>query len=51
MHPSPSQTWQLQHDVTPGMRNILVEWLFEVCELSLKVSRETYFLAIGILDR
>jgi cyclin A len=42
--------WQLQDDIQPRMRLILVDWLFEV-SLELKLAKETFFLTVNYLDR
>lgn len=47
---TPGVQWALQDEITPQMRLILVDWLFEVC-CQLRLMRETFFLAVSYLDR
>lgn len=39
-----------QHDITQGMRSILIDWLVEVAE-EYKLHNETLFLAVSFIDR
>jgi len=48
-HPSP-QYMTKQTDVTPKMREILIDWLVEV-HLKFKLNPETLFLTVNFLDR
>ncbi|GAX75095.1 hypothetical protein CEUSTIGMA_g2539.t1 [Chlamydomonas eustigma] len=50
IHARPSRIWLLQDAINPGMRQILVEWLFDI-SMHMKLVKETYFLSINFLDR
>lgn len=41
---------QIQKDITPGMREILVDWLVEVAE-EYKLVSDTLFLTVSYIDR
>ena len=40
----------IQNDINENMRNILLEWLFEL-HIKFKLSQETFLLTINIIDR
>lgn len=48
-HPTRVQTLHRQSHVTPIMRSILVEWLWEVCK-SFKLHSDTFFKCVVLLD-
>jgi hypothetical protein len=50
IHTRPSRIWMLQDAISPSMRQILVEWLFDI-SMHMKLVKETYFLSINFLDR
>lgn len=39
-----------QPDITEHMREVLIDWLFEICEV-MKLSIDVMFLAVNLLDR
>jgi len=39
-----------QHDITIGMRCILVDWLVEVAE-EFKLDQQTLYMSLSIVDR
>ncbi|CAL0323165.1 unnamed protein product [Lupinus luteus] len=41
---------KLQHDITPGMRGILVDWLVEVSE-EYNLVPDTLYLTVNLIDR
>ncbi|KAE9589011.1 putative cyclin [Lupinus albus] len=41
---------KLQHDITPGMRGILVDWLVEVAE-EYNLVPDTLYLTVNLIDR
>ncbi|XP_076954811.1 cyclin-A3-1-like isoform X1 [Bidens hawaiensis] len=48
--PLPDYMKQIQKDITPGMREILVDWLVEVAE-EYKLVSDTLFLTVSYIDR
>lgn len=50
LQPLPGIIWKLQDDITCGMRQILIDWLSEVCD-HLKLTREVLFLTVNYIDR
>ncbi|XP_076914829.1 cyclin-A3-1-like [Bidens hawaiensis] len=48
--PMPNYMKQIQKDITPGMREILVDWLVEVAE-EYKLVSDTLFLTVSYIDR
>lgn len=46
----PDYMEKVQNDVTPNMREILVDWLVEVAE-EYKLVSDTLFLCISYIDR
>ncbi|EEF45957.1 cyclin A, putative [Ricinus communis] len=48
--PSTNYMERLQHDITPNMRGILIDWLVEVCE-EYKLVPDTLYLTVNLIDR
>ncbi|KAL0856264.1 hypothetical protein Bca101_061417 [Brassica carinata] len=48
--PSTSYMVQVQRDIGPSMRGILIDWLVEVSE-EYKLASDTLYLAVNIIDR
>ncbi|XVF34439.1 hypothetical protein REPUB_Repub18cG0059200 [Reevesia pubescens] len=48
--PSTNYMEQLQRDITPGMRGILIDWLVEVSE-EYKLVPDTLYLTVNLIDR
>ncbi|GMI97603.1 mitotic-like cyclin 3B from Arabidopsis, CYCLIN A2;2 [Hibiscus trionum] len=48
--PSTNYMEQLQRDITPSMRGILIDWLVEVSE-EYKLVPDTLYLAVSLIDR
>lgn len=48
-HPTRVQTLHHQPHVTPTMRSILVEWLWDVCK-SFRLHSDTFFKCVVLLD-
>lgn len=48
--PNPKYMEEVQDDVLPHMREILIDWLAEVTE-EYKLSSDTSFLAVSCIDR
>ncbi|XP_050105329.1 cyclin-A3-4-like isoform X3 [Malus sylvestris] len=48
--PSPSYMGRVQNDISPNMREILVDWLVEVAE-EYQLATDTLYLTVSYLDR
>ncbi|XP_065850251.1 cyclin-A2-2-like [Euphorbia lathyris] len=48
--PSTNYMDRLQHDITPSMRGILIDWLVEVSE-EYKLVPDTLYLTVNLIDR